>query len=36
MLIEEFANSRKRFANAVNESNVPADIVERLKSQGRW
>jgi len=36
MLIEEFANSRKRFANAVNESNVPADIVGILKSQGRW
>lgn len=36
MLIDEFANSRKRFTNAVNESNVPADIVELLKSQGRW
>ena len=36
MNIEEFANSRKRFSNAVNESNVPADIVEILKSQGRW
>ena len=36
IVIEQFANSRKRFTNAVNESNVPADIVELLKSQGRW
>jgi plasmid replication initiation protein len=36
ILVEEFANSRKRFGNAVNESSIPADIVEILKSQGRW
>ena len=36
ILVEEFANSRKRFGNAVNENIIPADIVEILKSQGRW
>lgn len=36
MLIDEFANSRKRFGDAVNESNVPQHIVEILKQSGRW
>lgn len=36
ILVEEFANCRKRFGNAVSESSIPADIVEILKSQGRW
>jgi plasmid replication initiation protein len=36
LLIEQLANSRKRFGNAVNESNVPLDIVKILKEQGRW
>ena len=35
-LIEEVANSRKRFGKAVNESNVPPNIVSILKSEGRW
>jgi hypothetical protein len=35
-LVEEIAISRKRFGNAVNQSNVPSDIVDILKQQGRW
>jgi plasmid replication initiation protein len=35
-LVEQFANSRKRFGNAVNETNVPSHIVEILKNSGRW
>lgn len=34
-LIEEFANSRKRFGDIVSNS-IPADIIDILKSQGRW
>ncbi len=36
LLIEQFATSRKRFGDAVNESNVPKHIVEILKNSGRW
>ncbi len=35
-LVNEFANSRKRFGTAINETNVPENVIEILKSQGRW
>jgi plasmid replication initiation protein len=35
-LVNEFANSRKRFGMAINETNVPENVISILKQQGRW
>jgi plasmid replication initiation protein len=34
--LEYFADMRKRYKGKFNEQNVPQDIVEKLKAQGRW
>ena len=35
-LVNEIANSRKRFGMAINETNVPENVISILKQQGRW
>jgi plasmid replication initiation protein len=35
-LVEEIAIARKRFGVAVNENNVPCEVIEILKKEGRW
>jgi plasmid replication initiation protein len=34
--LDYFADVRKRYKGKFNEQNVPQDIVEKLKEQGRW
>lgn len=34
--IDHFAEIRKRFGNAIPEGAIPPEIIEQLKTQGRW
>ena len=34
--IDHYAETRKRFGNAIPEGAIPPEIIEQLKAQGRW